>query len=143
MKKTHLTFCSIWFVTACVFGVLTYESYQAIDTKLSKFSAPVPSKGIKWNVDKGVKSANGLTGIIPNPNHLRDKLSADLTPSYICRLEPMTSLEGTKRLNLSFFGRKLSQPDLIITSPSPPGLSLICIFVLENNLITSALVKRC
>ena len=55
----------------------------------------------------------------------------------------MTCLEGTKRLNLSFIGRKLHQPDLIIISPSPPGLPLIFIFALENNFMTSAFVKRC
>jgi len=45
MKWAHFTFCSIWLVTACVFGILAYESYQASNTTLFRFSSDVPSWG--------------------------------------------------------------------------------------------------
>jgi len=83
MKWPSLTFCSIWFVTTCVFGILAYESYQASNTALFRFSPEVPSWGrveimgvdLGKTLNKMSETNNENVGLLESSIHQSAKLT--------------------------------------------------------------------
>jgi hypothetical protein len=73
MKWTHRIYCVIWLVTTGIFGVLAYESYQALHTTLLRFSTMMPTERVSVKLE-GVDFGRAFNEIAEMTNKNIDAL---------------------------------------------------------------------
>ena len=84
MKWTVYIYCTIWLITSCIFGILAYESYQTMNTKLLYSPVKFPESHVNaqivgLNFKEAINAMNDVTN--KNIHYLESSIqrSAKLT----------------------------------------------------------------
>lgn len=80
MRWTHIIFSIIWFVTACVFGYLSHQSFQSQKIVLIRFTSTIPESPGTMYYNK-VNLTMFFNNMVETNNRNIDKLESSMRHS--------------------------------------------------------------